>query len=31
MKNVHFEYLVNSMQSQVRSTNWHSAIDRSIA
>jgi len=26
-----FRYLVNSMQNQARSTNWHSAIDLSIA
>jgi len=31
IESVLFSYLVNSMQSQARSTSWVSAIDRSIA
>jgi len=29
-KSVLFGYLVNPMQNQVRSTKWHSAINRSM-
>ena len=31
LTSVLYKYLVNSVQNQARSTNWHSAIDRSIA
>ena len=31
LKNVIFRYLVNPMQNQMRSTKWHSAINRSIS
>jgi len=30
LKSVHFRYLVNSMQNQMRSTNRHLEFDRSI-